>query len=68
MTILGAPNDKKYKALEEFGNFINADKVEYIDNGNGEQYFLHKNNKKFEIRVNGNRFDGGYANFYSLDE
>ncbi len=51
------------KMLQGFGDFMQADSIEYTDKGNGELYVVTKEGKTWEIRVSGNRVDGGFAIF-----
>lgn len=50
---------KQKQNIEEFGDFISADKIVYKDRGNGESYTIYKGDRVFEISVSGNRVDGG---------
>jgi len=54
---------KQGPPLEEFGEFISADKIAYKDLDDGELYTIHKEGQVFEIRISSNKIDGGWANF-----
>lgn len=63
MKVINAVTENSYEYIKEFGEFIDADCIEYKDFGNGEDYIITKNNKVMIINVRGNKYDGGFAHF-----
>jgi len=63
MVIENAGSDRHREQLQEFGEFIGADKIRYVDFGNGELYVITKGGKEFELRACGNKYDGGFLAF-----
>jgi hypothetical protein len=61
--VINPANDKCRDVLEDFGNFIEVDSITYNDRGMGEDYIIIKNGMKRIIKVDGNRDQGGFANF-----
>lgn len=63
MEVIGAKTDNSYCYIKEFGEFIGADSIEYVDLGNGENYIIEKDGQVMEIHARGNKVDGGFLTF-----
>jgi len=67
MRVLNAGSPKHEAALMEFGLFIGADEIAYVDcphGQDGEDYSITKGDKTWTISVRGNKIDGPFANFF----
>jgi hypothetical protein len=53
---------RREASLRMLGEFCGADKVEYVDYGKSERYFITKDKKTLELFIAGNSFEGGFMN------
>ena len=60
---IGKLSEQIKQGLQHFADFIDADLVEYKDNGNSEQLTIHKYGKSYIIKACGNRFDAGFFTY-----
>ena len=52
--------ERRESTLRIFGEFMDADVIEYEDYGKQEAYIVTKGDKQLRISVMGNQFDGGW--------
>lgn len=63
MQVIDAASDKQEQSLTDFGNFIEADSIIYLDHGSSEDFIINKGGKSFIIGIRGNKVDGAFAIF-----
>lgn len=58
--IHGAASEKHAHQMLDLAELVGADRIEYEDLGNGENYILYKGEQKLTLSVRGNRGDGAF--------
>ena len=66
MLVINAGSKKHEEILQKFGEFLEADSIEYFDYGDKEEYIIRKNNKAMSFKVSYNAVDGAFASFKEL--
>jgi hypothetical protein len=60
MNVINPASENHRKQMETLGNFMGADKIEYVDKSDNEVYVIDKGGKRLKLKACYNRADGAF--------